>query len=310
MRNAVRVGGLSLIVGLAAMAVHGQEAEEEQIGIGEIHLAAAVSTLPFPCVDPLVCEGPYASAWIRVWHGDGMIQRIDVVYSGEKGRGGEEIPAPPITLAQAIKTHSIWNGRRAPRLGLAGTAGAERMIVDVANGVAYFANGATPESGVSEVRYLPISDPVVASASSSMLSKHGQWLIQAAWTMARYRNPPAGQRHGEPEALVAEEPSTRQDLRLQLQTMAKALSAYAKATLILSGHVSESLRNNEKPDAEVSANLKRAYVHLTESTHEALVFLSDHPGMETPEDMEALPLDLAGQAEDKMHKLIEQGFSN
>ena len=45
-------------------------------------------------------------------------------------------------------------------------------------------------------------------------------------------------------------------------------------------------------------------------THEVLDFLSDHPGMGTTEDIEALPLDLAGQAEDKMNELIELGFSN
>ena len=310
MRNAARVGALSLIVGLGAVVVHGQDAEEEPIGIGDVRLGTGVSALPFPCADPVVCEAPYASAWIRVWHADGMIQRIDVIYAGGKGPGGEEIEGKPITLAQAIKTHSIWNGRKAPRLGLAGNTGAQRVLVDVANGVSYFANGATPESRVSEVRYVPITDPVVASASNSMLSKHGQGLIQAAWTTERYKNPPAGQKQGESEAVVPGEQSTRQELSLELHNMSKALSAYAKATLTLSGHVSESLKKNEKPDQEVSANLKKAYARLTESTHEALVFLSAHPGMGTPEDIEGLPLDLAGQAEDKMNELIELGFSN
>lgn len=310
MGSAAKLSALFLVVSLAAMVVHGQEAEEEPIGIGDIRLGASLSTLPFPCGDPAVCEASYQSAWIRAWHADGVIQRIDVVYSEKTAPGQEEVEASPITLAQAVKTHSIWNGRLAPRLGFAGNIGAQRLIVDFANGVAYLANGVTAESRVSEVRYLPTTDPAVTTASNSMLAAHGKWLIQAAWAAERYRNPPSGQKTGEPNAHIAEEQSTRLELRRQLQNMSQTLLMSAKATLTLSEHVSQSLKNKEKPDPDVSANLKKAYARLTASAHEALDFLSDHAGVVTQEDVEALPLDLAGQAEERMGELLEEGFSD
>jgi hypothetical protein len=299
-----------LVTCLAIPAVHGQDAVDETLGVGDIRLAAPLSTVPFPCPDPIVCEGQYAAAWIRVWHGDGVIQRIDIVYSGKKTGSQEEISFHPITLAQAIKTHSIWNGRRVPRLGFASDEGSLRMIVDYANGVAYFSNGATAGSIVSEVHYLPVTDPEVRSASSSPLSEQGRWLVKAAWTAERYRNSQTEGKPPAPKADSEEMQFTRQKLALQLEKMSQSLSGYAKTALMLSEHLSESLKKNEKPDADVSDKLKKAFACLTESTHEALDLISENPGLVRLEDVEALPLDLAAQAEERMNELIEQGFLN
>src|SRR5438477_156021 len=246
-----------LMLCLAIPAVHGQAVGDEMPGIGEIRLAAPLSTLPFPCADPVACEAPYESAWIRVWHADGVIQRIDVVYSGKKGQSLEEKESTPITLAQAIKAHSIWNGRKAPRLGLGGIAGSVRVIVDYPNGVAYFANGAMAESTVSEVHYLPVTDAMVATASSSPLWEQGRWLVKAAWAAARYKSTQGEGATGNPNARVVDESLTPEELTLQLQKLSQALTVYATATLMLSEHVSESLKSNQRPDPDVSAELKK-----------------------------------------------------
>src|SRR5205814_6326383 len=166
------------------------------------------------------------------------------------------------------------------------------------------------ESTVSEVHYLPVTDAMVATASSSPLWEQGRWLVKAAWAAARYKSTQGEGATGNPNARVVDESLTPEELTLQLQKLSQALTVYAKATLMLSEHVSESLKSNQRPDPDVSAELKKAFARLTESTHEALDFISDHPNLVTREDVDALPLDLAGQAQERMAELIEQGFLN
>jgi hypothetical protein len=126
--------------------------------------------------------------WVRVWHNDASIQRVDVVYSGSATKTGKHIESTPITLPQAIRAHSIRYGRVAPRLGIAGTLGSARIIVDFANGIAYIAAAVSETGDVTEVHYLPMTDPVVEKASAVPLFRHGAWLIEAALAHPPYKN--------------------------------------------------------------------------------------------------------------------------
>jgi hypothetical protein len=164
------------------------QGEGEPRGFGQIQLGAPVSTISFPCNHPLACEAPIDTEWVRVWHKDGLIWRADVIYSGRPLDIDEDIQSSPITLAQAIRSHSVRYGQKSPRLGFAGNEGSSRIVVDVANGIVYLAAAVTETSLVTEVRYLPMTDPLVQKASATLLTDHGAWLIRAALLSRRYKN--------------------------------------------------------------------------------------------------------------------------
>lgn len=176
-----------LLLGFAVARLGAQD-DADRVVFGGLQLGGAVSTIPFPCNHPVVCEAPSETIWMRIWHGDGLIRRVDVVYSGAALDQPETIRSSPIMLSQAIRSHSIRYGRKAPRLGYAGNQAGLRVIVDTANAIAYFAESVYPESLVKEARYLPVNDPLMARAALSPLTGQGRWLVDAAWTAPRYKN--------------------------------------------------------------------------------------------------------------------------
>ena len=109
----------------------------------------------------MVCEDSYETIRVRVWHEYALTRRVDVVYSGTETATVAEIKSSPITLPQAIRSHSLRYGRSTPRLGFAGNEGSSRIVVDVANGIAYLAGSVSETSPVTEVRYLPLTDALV-----------------------------------------------------------------------------------------------------------------------------------------------------
>lgn len=165
-----------------------QAGTDDPVGFGELRIGTPVSEIPITCLRPVICENRYESVWVRVWHEDAVIRRVDVVYSGWETQIGAEIRSSPITLAQAIRSHSVRYGLKPPRLGFAGDEGASRMVVDVANGIAYLSGAVSENSLVTEVRYLPVNDPLVQKASGVLLSNHGAWLVRAALLTGRYKN--------------------------------------------------------------------------------------------------------------------------
>jgi hypothetical protein len=165
-----------------------QAVEDDAIGFGDLKLGASILELPIACQDATVCEDTYETIRVRVWHMDALVRRVDVVYSGIETRSGAEIKSTPISLPQAIRAHSIRFGRITPRLGFAANEGSSRIIVDFANGIAYLAAAVSETSVVTEVRYLPLTDPLVQKASARPLFRHGVWLIEAALSHPRYKN--------------------------------------------------------------------------------------------------------------------------
>jgi hypothetical protein len=61
-------------------------------------------------------------------------------------------------------------------------------VVDVANGIVYLADAVSETGLVREVRYLPMTDPLVEKGSALLLSNHGVWLVRAALLTRRYKN--------------------------------------------------------------------------------------------------------------------------
>ncbi|HEY3626824.1 MAG TPA: hypothetical protein VGL00_11075 [Terracidiphilus sp.] len=292
-----------------AVAPSGAQNDQEPIGFGDIQLGAPLATIPFPCNHPVACEAPDESTWMRIWHAEGRIWRIDVVYSGRPLDIDEEIRSSPISLAQAIRAHSIRYGHNSPRLGFAGDEAGSRVIVDTANSIAYFAQGMYPDSLVKEVRYLPPAHSLVAAASLSPLTERGLWLVKAARSVPRYKNLLGNWGNNETGLPPDDDPIPRETLVARLQTMSSQERSLAANTLLLSERVSKSLDHQEPPDPAVAEMLRKAVALLHATEREAASLLKDHRGAVTPEEIQALPLDLASQADSKMQELVRQGFS-
>ncbi len=194
--------------------LHAQAADEEPIGFDEIKVGAHIFGLPIPCLRPVVCEDRYESMWVRVWHANAQVRRVDVVYAGWESKSGGEIRSSPITLAQAIRTHSLRYGSKTPRLGFAGNEGPYRMVVDFANGISYLAGAVTETSPVVEVRYLSDGNPLIERAFAEPLFQRGTWLVRAALLSPRYKNlvaeteGAAAKRAADAQAMLRNEPDT------------------------------------------------------------------------------------------------------
>lgn len=150
-----------------------------QTGYRAIHVGAQIAGLPFPCTDDAVyCEGEFEGQWIRTDAIDGKILTIDVIYSGETLHR-VVIAGSPITLAQAIKLHSLQPGFAEPILGSAKDRdGKTYGIADVANDIVYHCSGTEPISTVKTVTYLSADAPVLETAARLKLGK--QWKLAAS----------------------------------------------------------------------------------------------------------------------------------
>ncbi len=292
---------------LATAAGFGQDAPDAR-GFADIQLGAPVSTIPFPCNHPEVCESPDEFTWVRIWHREGLIWRVDVIYSGRALDIEQEIQSSPITLPQAIRSHSIRYGRNAPLLGLAGNDAGLRIIVDTANGIAYFAEGAYPGSLVKEVRYLPAADSLAEAASRRPLTEHGKWLVTAAWSAPRYKNLSTDSDTIGRERAPEDKLGHGDALIARLQERVIEDRSLAATTLMLSARVSESLKRQEKPDHAVAAQLKKAVVLMSAAERDAQFLIKDHLSEVAPAAMPSLPLDLALEAKSRMQELVREGF--
>ena len=126
----------------------------------------------------MYCEGEFEGQWIRTDAIDGKILTIDVIYSGETLHR-VVIAGSPITLAQAIKLHSLQPGFAEPILGSAKDRdGKTYGIADVANDIVYHCSGTEPISTVKTVTYLSADAPVLETAFSIEAGK--QWKLAAS----------------------------------------------------------------------------------------------------------------------------------
>ena len=77
---------------------------------------------------------------------------------------------------------------------------------------------------------------------------------------------------------------------------------------MLSAHVSESLKNHQQPDPAVAAKLRKAFALLNATEGQAESLIREHATDVSAEQMECLPIRLAGDAESRMQELVSEGF--
>src|SRR5207249_712573 len=101
-------------------------------------------TLPFKCADEVMCdgivEGNHVLVLVERDASDSRVSMFWIVYEESETLTvpQQPVPAIPITLAQALKRHSMQEGASAPKLGYA--KGRDGMIVgiaDIDNRIAY-----------------------------------------------------------------------------------------------------------------------------------------------------------------------------
>ena len=126
-----------------------------------------------------------------------------MIYDGTTFSGGS-ITAPPITLAQAVKVHSLQEGARPPKLRYASNDRGEMYgIVDVDNRISYktktvpaLAPRWIGENQVVDVSYLSPDAPLLEDSKGSLLREGEAALLADANTSTLYSPTAGGSRPG------------------------------------------------------------------------------------------------------------------
>jgi hypothetical protein len=140
-----------------------------------IAVGQPISRLPFQCDNPRgdcggIVDGNFVN--ISVWNS--TVTSVDVIYKGIFTGTGHLIEVtPPITLAQAVKLHSLQTGARPPTLRYGGGY----FFVDLANRISYMAGSTTPSltpEGIGKnpvyiVSYLNSDAPILEPARNKSL---------------------------------------------------------------------------------------------------------------------------------------------
>jgi len=126
----------------------------------------------------MLLSGLCDSAHISVLVDNGKVTDVNVVYSGATEEGAV---AQNVTLAQAVKAHSLQSGLAEPSFVSDGKHG----VIDVANRIAYFMHDAgTPQGLVQVVTYmddsplLPSWRPLSASQTREILDAARQATVE------------------------------------------------------------------------------------------------------------------------------------
>jgi len=108
------------------------------LGFHGIAVGQRISALPFQCNAPRAdCDGIVAGNFVKVSVWDSTVTRVEVIYKGITSRTLQLIEAPPISLAQAVRLHSLQIGAKLPALRYA----PESFFVDSSNRIVYMTTG-------------------------------------------------------------------------------------------------------------------------------------------------------------------------
>ncbi len=163
-----------------------------------IRVGQPISTLPFKCTDVVFCNGLVEGNYVRVSHSNSIVDMFDVIYEGTTF-SREPITAPPITLAQAVKVHSLQESARPPKLRYASNDRGEMYgIVDLENRISYTTK-TTPalaprwigENQVVEVSYFSPTAPLLEDSKGSLL-REGEAALLADANMSTLYSPTIG----------------------------------------------------------------------------------------------------------------------
>jgi hypothetical protein len=166
-----------IVVVLALNVLPAQATEYKGIRIGQ-----PASELPETLKSGVVIsEGEYEGDWFQVSVVNGRVNTFAVIYSAPSLNGTEI--TRPISLAAALKLHSLQQGNNAPRLGEAvNTKGVRYGIVDLGNQIIYTVDGFESSTIVKQVDYVSSNAPVLGLAEKHML---GQSVVQRLLDQAR-----------------------------------------------------------------------------------------------------------------------------
>ena len=282
-----------------------------QTGYRSIHVGAPVESLPFPCAaDATFCEEEYDAQWIRVDAIEGKILTVDIIYSGETLHR-DPITSSPITLAQAIRLHSLQPSFATPVFGLAKDRdGNTYGIVDVANDIVYHTSGISPTSTVETVSYLSPDAPVLATAALRKLGESGSLLLRAARLAKPYSNSFSPvQPIGSVDDLTPKALNRHQALNGVAERTDKVIGS-GKMVLALIGQVSTWYEvDKDHPDATAkSEDLRKMNSTFKSYWRDLMVYLQANKSLLKETDLEVIPFDMKKEIESKMRQLKAMGF--
>jgi hypothetical protein len=273
-----------------------------QSGYGTIHVGGSKAGLPFPCADDN-CEGEYQSQWVEVFSQSGVITTIDVVYSGIT-LSEDPIERSPISLAQAIKLHSMQPGFKIAVFGLAKNRRGEIYgVVDVANDIIYSSVGADPESKVAQVSYVGPDAPALADARALKMMDYGRALLLAAKVSKSYVNSIAYSGDGRKAASHKE---AVDGLEKRAATVAKS----GQLLLTLTVRLLDLYRvDSGSPDAiSGSGELKFRYPTYSNSWRDLVLYMDANKALFTGDDLLVIPFAQNDEIDSKMRQLEHLGF--
>jgi hypothetical protein len=304
--------GAALSLCLASVSLLGQT------GFGAIRIGEPVAILPFPCTGAVFCEGEYLSSWVSVDGYGGIINGIDIIYSGSSATvdpttlGPLVIKSSPITLAQAVKLHSLQTGAIPPVFGLAkDNHGKTYGIVDISNRIAYTASGSSADSQVDRVVYLGSDAPVLKTAARSKLATSGDPLLQAARSSEPYANLLAiSPGRVEDTPLSTRKAANHNEAAEGVQERSDTVIGSGKMVLALIEQVSTWYTvDKDHPTAIAkSEELRRMHPKFLTSWRDLILYSDANKSLLLSEDVEKIPFDLNKDVESKMRQLKAMGF--
>jgi hypothetical protein len=302
--------GAALVLCFSSLSLLGQS------GFGAIRIGGSTSVLPFPCTGVVFCEGVYRSSWVRVSFLNGIIGNIDVIYSGTTLNIDPNtlipltIKSSPITLAQAIKLHSLQANNKPPVFGLAKGEGEKTYgLTDISNEIVYTASGASATSTVDEVSYVSSDAPVLMDAASSKLADYGKSIIQAAVSSEPYADTNTMSSTAD-VPLSMQKAASRGEAAEGVKERSDTVIGSGKMVLALIDQVSTWYQvDKDHPNAIAKSDeLRKMYPKFLASWRDIILYADANKTLLRAEDLETIPFDLNKDVESKMRQLKAMGF--
>jgi hypothetical protein len=282
-----------------------------QTGYRNIHIGGSMTSLPFPCeAGAVYCEGEYDGQWVRVSALDAKILTIDVIYSGETLHR-DVIASSPITLAQAVRLHSLQPDFAAPILGLAKDRdGKTYGIVDVANDIVYETSGVAAIDTVKRVGYLSPDAPVLATAARLTLGENGSLLLHAARLAKPYSSSTAPVQPSGTANESAPKALNRKEAMDGVAERADKVIGSGKMVLALIGQVSTWYEvDKDHPDAAAkSQDLRTMNAKFGGYWYDLMGYAVANKSLLREQDLDLIPFDLKKEIDSKMRQLKAMGF--
>ena len=264
--------------------------------------------------DALYREGYHQGTWIRTSLLGGKVLNFDVIYSGRSIDSKVTI-TQEVTLAQAIREHSLREGMAPPQFGYAvDRAGETYGLADVRNAIVYRASPVGSDSLVEKVAYLSDSAPVLQSAKDRPLAyDRSTELLRAARTAAAV---PQASSEAELQAIPESEntfrASNREEAVKKLQEQNDVVLGKERRTLALIRDVAVWFEVDPKHSEAVSKakQLREFYAAFHEEYRRLLFIYRANESILERGDILLLQEAMSGsdELESKMRQVKAMGF--